>query len=147
MPRDRKGQPVRAAPGQQYGERKQQEQAQQEIPLPAGLPSSQGLQVSAEGFNPEVVGLSAPPSSEMPITSGLPIGPGPGPEAVPQVPQPTGPSVEALMVAKILPMLTAMSARNELSPSTVQFIRKARQQLGPQFMYQFPDLPPKREEE
>lgn len=62
-------QPVRAASGQPYGVRGQQEALQRAQPLPQGAP---------------IIPLTAPsqrPSE--PITAGMPMGKGPGPEVLP----------------------------------------------------------------
>lgn len=64
--------PIEAAPGQPYGTRKAQEDAQRAVPIatPAVLP----------GSLPPLDADTARP--EEPVTAGLPIGPGPGPEAM-----------------------------------------------------------------
>ena len=66
-------QPVTAAPGQQYGQRAQQEAAQQAVPLPQVRPGA--LPLSAPTRRPDE-----------PVTAGLPFGPGPGPEILPTQP-------------------------------------------------------------
>lgn len=68
---DLNAQPVRTASGQEYGERTRQEQAQQAVPLPAAapVPPAQPLLRPTERPNE-------------PVTSGLPLGPGPGPEVL-----------------------------------------------------------------
>lgn len=58
-------QPISAAPGQPYGERKKQEQAQALAPMASGRPL------------PDPFGPSQRPDE--PPTSGMPFGPGPGP--------------------------------------------------------------------
>lgn len=64
-------QPVRAATGQPYGERKQQVEAQRVNPLPQ------------QASPPQVVPIDAPSQRpDEPVTAGLPFGPGPGPEAL-----------------------------------------------------------------
>jgi hypothetical protein len=63
-------QPVRAAAGQQYGQRGQQENMQRAQPLPQG---------------PQIIPLDAPTlRPNEPLTAGMAMGPGPGPEALPQ---------------------------------------------------------------
>lgn len=110
MPRRRQDQqaPV-AAPGQAYGENQDQIQAQNVIPLPQrdavaaaaatpaqaplgpppGAPVSGGnpieaLLAAAQGTPPPAGGGLAAPSARPgePVTAGLPVGPGPGPEAL-----------------------------------------------------------------
>lgn len=73
-------QPVRAAKGQVYGERKRQEEAQQVIPLPQqAAPTAPRREVPPGSLIP----LTAPTQlPEEPVTAGLPLGEGPGPEAL-----------------------------------------------------------------
>lgn len=60
-------QPVRVASGQPYGQRQAQEAAQRAVPLPAAPP----------------VAFDRPTEYPTePLTAGLPVGPGPGPEAL-----------------------------------------------------------------
>ena len=83
-------QPVTAPTGQAYGERKAQVDAQRAIPLPQA---------------PPVVPLGAPTQRpQEPLTAGLPVGPGPGPEALaPMAPPP--------QEAPILEMFQALYAQ------------------------------------
>lgn len=77
---NRNRQPVQAAAGQPYGERGAQEQAQRAIPLPAAPPVSAPPPSPAPGsFGPFTRPTEFP---DEPLTAGLPVGPGPGPEAV-----------------------------------------------------------------
>ncbi len=62
-------QPVRAPAGQTYGDRQQQEQAQQAVPLPDLTPRLEAL--------PGITDPSQRPDE--PLPAGLPFGPGPGP--------------------------------------------------------------------
>lgn len=85
MPRGRKRtQKVQAPPGQTFGERGRQEEAQRQA---GGLPAETGATVpSSSAFRqimPSAVPLDAP--SERPdedVMAGVSIGPGPGPEAL-----------------------------------------------------------------
>lgn len=78
-------QPIRTVPGQQYGQAKAQQQAQQAIPLPQVTPIHAPTERPTE-----------------PVTAGLPIGPGPGPEAV--TPAPDG---QANLVAQAIALYRA----------------------------------------
>lgn len=74
-------QPVQAAAGQPYGQRGAQEAAQRAIPLPAAPP----VQASPPpGPAPGSFGAFNRPTEypNEPLTAGLPIGPGPGPEVL-----------------------------------------------------------------
>lgn len=83
-------QPVRVQSGQEYGQRQAQEQAQRAVPLPGPTPTPP-------------VPLSAPSMKPTePVTAGLPIGPGPGPEVLTRM----APSEQA----PILEMLQALYA-------------------------------------
>lgn len=66
--------PVQAAPGQPYGARKQQEDAQRALPMASGQPLPSPTQV------PSLADPTTRPSE--PITAGLPMGLGAGPEAL-----------------------------------------------------------------
>lgn len=149
MPRGKKNtQPVQAASGQPYGERQASMEAQQQIPLPQGPPSLAGaggpgpagepgpvnspagppqggdpmaaLLEQAQGYaaSQNVVPLNAPGSGG-PLTAGLPVGPGPGPEAVPGFglgqPQPPRAATVARQVAAATqdPNMSDMAARIE----------------------------------
>ena len=100
MPRKAK-QAVQVAPSQQYGQGVQQEAAQQAIPLPNDTPSlTSGSQSPAPGpsasTSPQGLAQAMPASipgmggvfdrpSDRPwehVSTGLPIGQGPGPEAL-----------------------------------------------------------------
>lgn len=81
----------KAAPGQTYGDAKQQLASQRAIPLsrtPAPSPAEgQGVAAAAGrlggGVPGNVPSLTAPSTRpNEPITAGLPTGPGPGPEAL-----------------------------------------------------------------
>lgn len=69
--------PVQAASGQPYGMRKQQEDAQRALPMSSGQPLPAPTQVPS---------LSDPTTRPTePVTAGLPVGPGPGPEVLPDL--------------------------------------------------------------
>lgn len=82
---------IAVASGQPYGQRSQQIAAQQAIPLPAAppvqAPSSLGAPQSTApvpGMPPQAQGPFDRPTDHPnePLTAGLPVGPGPGPEAI-----------------------------------------------------------------
>ncbi len=106
-------QPVRVASGQQYGQRQALEQAQKAVPLPQqNTPAPPGNQPSPDmgmaqlpGANPFTRPTERP--SE-PVTAGLPIGPGPGPEALTTV----APAQD--QVGDVLRMLYAQNPNNDL---------------------------------
>lgn len=76
-------QAVSAPTGLPYGERQALEQAQQQAPLPQQAGFDQTL-AAAMGHNFQPVGLGAPTQRpHEPITHGLPMGPGAGPEILP----------------------------------------------------------------
>lgn len=132
MPRKAK-QPTRVAPGQQYGERKRQEQAQQVAPLPD---QSEQLQQLAQQFNPTVERINQPGRPDQPLTAGAPGGPGPGPEVLPAMPAPNPESFSIMQAARLLPILEAIGSRKQLTPATVRFIRQVRSNLPPSFDFQ-----------
>lgn len=94
MPFNQQGQlPPTAAPGQQYGQRTQQIEAQQQVPMapPPPTPAVESPPVTGGpepgGFGP----LGAPSGRpEEPVTAGSPIGAGPGPEVLQSSPHTRG---------------------------------------------------------
>lgn len=99
MPRAKKSLPVAAPQDQGYGQRGEQMAAQRAIPLPnrqaqnaptAGPTAAPGpasladALSAAQGMVPPTGGLDAPTAyPDQPLTAGLPMGAGPGPEAIP----------------------------------------------------------------
>lgn len=78
---DLAAQPVKTAPGQPYGQAGAQAQAQRALPLPATPPVQAAAPSTQSGPPP---GMLAQPTARPgePVTAGLPIGAGPGPEAL-----------------------------------------------------------------
>lgn len=76
-------QPVRTVPGQAYGAQTAQADAQRVVPLPSSAaPHPAPMARAAPAIPPEGL-LSAPTTRPgEPVTAGLPIGAGPGPEAL-----------------------------------------------------------------
>lgn len=78
-------QPITAASGGPYGQMKQLEDAQRVIPLPS-QPASPPPAPSTPGGGvaiPGQLGFTDPTQRpNEPVTAGLPVGPGPGPEAL-----------------------------------------------------------------
>lgn len=111
MPRTRQYQPPQAAAAQAYGQKGEQLEAQRQMPLPQADPgqpepppgpgSPVDALTAAAGFQPDVVPLSAASlRSGEPVTAGLPVGAGPGPEALPGslFPQRTNAAIEQLQL-------------------------------------------------
>lgn len=89
-------QPVQVASGQPYGARQEQVAAQKAVPLPDAPPVPASPPAPAPGsFGPFTRPTERP---NEPLTAGLPIGPGPGPEAIGGAPNPQG-DVEAQLLA------------------------------------------------
>jgi hypothetical protein len=96
----RRAQPVRAPTGLPYGDRKALEDAQRALPLPdisSEAPAPQTLPVPPPG----VLGPLDRPTERPnePLTAGLSIGEGPGPEAVRYGP---GPSEDDIILGRLL---------------------------------------------
>lgn len=94
MPRTRRYQPAQAVASQAYGEKTEQLDAQRQMPLPQNDPGQPAapqdgpgppdVLALAAGFQPGVVPLSAGSGRPgEPVTAGLPVGAGPGPEVLP----------------------------------------------------------------
>lgn len=89
-------QPVQAAAGQPYGVRAAQEAAQRAVPLPAAPP----VPVSPPPPAPGTLGQFLRPTENPrePLTAGMDLGAGPGPEALAIAPNPQD-DVEAQLLA------------------------------------------------
>lgn len=92
--------PVKAAPGQVYGQAAAQEQAQKAVPMGApgaSAPSPAPHMPQMGGIAPGAFGDIHRPTERPlePVTAGAALGPGPGPEAL--GPGPVGDSVSSLL--------------------------------------------------
>lgn len=81
--------PVKAAPGQAYGERGAQEASQRDMPMAGGGASAsppgsfEDVLAAAQEAPFDPIALGAPTGRPYePVTAGLSTGPGPGPEAL-----------------------------------------------------------------
>lgn len=93
-------QAVRTAPGQQYGQAKQQADAQRAVPLPQSAPPAVAQPPPSTLAPPEPGLLHAPSARPAePVTAGLPIGAGPGPEALFGAGRPDGDLLPSLYAA------------------------------------------------
>lgn len=82
-------QPIRTAPGQQYGMAQMQREAQAIVPVagtpvaPAGAAAQAPAERPALPVQPGSLGFTDPSTRpDEPVTAGLPVGAGPGPEAL-----------------------------------------------------------------
>lgn len=141
--------------GGPYGSRKRNEEAQRVAPLPdrstdtlvaaaeraqqaaggrGGQPDLAAFVEAAQQVQPPPQGgLFAAPSSRPaePVTAGLPVGPGPGPEALPAMPE--GPDPSVVLWAQMLPVLEILASRPGSSPEVRQLYRRIRSQLPPDY--------------
>lgn len=117
MPRKKKGQPIQVAPGQEYGQRKAQEEAQAAMPVASSDPIA-----AAEGFNPGVEPIDAPGNE--PVTAGMPVGPGPNQPQPLNVPRPN--YVDQKIIRELAPIAAALATKDDLSRSTVMFLKQVR---------------------
>lgn len=109
--------PVQSAPGQQYGARKAQEDAQRAIPMSPGqpLPPPRPTQVTS---------LSEPSTRpNEPVTTGLPMGAGAGPEVLGQALAPDNGLADML---GYLPMLEFIASQPGSSGQMRQLVRRLR---------------------
>ena len=74
--------PVRAAPSQQYGQAAAQSRSQEAVPMAAPPAQPPAPLVAPGGMGPLDRATERP---DEPVTAGAPLGPGPGPEVLPQV--------------------------------------------------------------
>lgn len=118
--------PINAPTGQPYGVRAEQVAAQRAIPIapppaPAMAPSNAGPAPAPMGPLP-VVPLDADSTRPgEPVTAGVPVGAGPGPEVL-GLPDENGVDDLALW----LPMLEFAASQPGASPQTRNFVRRLR---------------------
>mgnify|MGYP003146841428 FL=1 len=117
MPRKGKGQKVSSASGQTYGDRVAQEEAQKAMPLP-----------ERPRITPGAAGSLTRPSEQprQPLTAGLPMGAGAGPESLIR-PAPKPSPVISESLGRVLPLLISRAEMPDASSEFRQFVRKARQ--------------------
>lgn len=120
-------------PSASYGEGAQTQQIMQGAPL-AKTPDVRGAQgsaVKAAAAGAPVTSLYAPTERpQEPITSGIPLGPGPGPEVL-GAPNPMSADDMAFRANMMdyLPVLSYVSSLPNTSPETRQAIRQLRDSL------------------
>lgn len=127
-------QAVVAPPSRQYGERVASERAQRAAPLPQAPPPPQPQQPGP------VLSMPAPPPfdgptqfPDQPVTAGLPVGPGPGPEVL-GLPDPA--AAELASLVPYLPGLELMADLPGASISTRNLVRRIRGALPPEMRRQ-----------
>jgi len=116
MARRGKGQKVQAASGQEYGQRVAQEESQEVVPLhrePTVRPGGMGSLVRPTERPNEA------------LTAGAPIGPGPGPGALPQK-RPAAEQEMSVRLAAYLPILETKAAQPDASANFRMFVRRVR---------------------
>jgi len=139
-------QPVQVISGQQYGQRQALANAQRTIPLPnttgtpppaapvatPAAPAAPPPTPAAAPMPPGGAGAFNRPTErpDEPVTTGLPYGPGPGPEAVQ-----ANVNQDALDVQhwqRYMPQLEFMASQPDASQSMINFARRVRSMLPPQ---------------
>ena len=116
MPRKGVGQKVKVAPGQTYGKGVAQEESQQAIPL------HQEPTVRPGGMGSLIRPTERPNEA---LTAGAPIGPGPGPGALPQK-RPAAEQEMSVRLAAYLPILETKAAQPDASANFRMFVRRVR---------------------
>lgn len=129
--RDLTAQKIQVAGGQEYGKRQEQEEAQRALPM-AGAPAPPAPPAPSAGSGP-LPGSFGPltrPSERPgePLTTGIPMGAGPGPEALSMSRFQANPDLEAL--APYLPVLELMASQPNASPASRNLVRRLRGALG-----------------
>ena len=112
-----------------YGQRQKLEEAQRVMPAgapPSFAPMEQVEEAVRRIPAPPKGGLLAQPSArpDEPLTTGLPIGPGAGPEAIPNLPQRLNPDLMAF--APYLPTLELVAAQPGATVQFRNFVRRLR---------------------
>lgn len=105
-----------AQTGQPYGEAGAQLSAQSQMPI-----------------GPPPTPISAPTARPgEPVTSGLSLGPGPGPESIPALTPNPGPDPDLINLAPYLPGLELLTTLPTASSTTRNFVRRLRGALPPE---------------
>lgn len=124
--------PATAAPGQTYGDAKQQLDAQRAVPMATGpaLPTPSPAQSADPGglTSPvQVTPLHAPTQNpDEHVLAGAPLGPGPGPEALAVN---TQPDEDLARLGTYLPVLELAASQPNSSAALRQFVRTIRGNL------------------
>jgi hypothetical protein len=119
--------PARYYSGGTYGEGKAMMEQQQGAPL-AATPAAPKTPITL-GNLPPVTPITAPTQyPEEPVTTGLPVGPGAGPEAL-LMPQSQDADTDVQRLMSYLPALEAASLRPESSQAFRNYVRVLRAQL------------------
>jgi len=118
-------QKLRDLPDARYGENATYRELQQAAPLAQTPPPGGSLTTSPGGGDlPEPVGFDAPTSyPDRPVTTGIAMGPGAGPEALGL---PSTDKRDIDRVRSLLPALEVMASLPTTSPETRNFIRYLR---------------------
>lgn len=131
----------RVASGKAYGERAKSLGQQQAMPTTdrpaamqqdaAALASTMDPRDAAQAMTPPTGTLTGPTRRpNEPPTAGLPLGPGPGPEAVPPVGRPAI-SSDALLFARYLPAFELLASAPSSTSQMRQMVRRLRSQIPP----------------
>lgn len=143
MPRSRKalaepyntGNAPAVAAGQPYGQRQATERALAAVPIPGpqtapqpqgGPPGSVDPIADAQAMAPPSGSMFAPTTQPgVPVTAGLPSGPGPGPDALGQPPNP-----DAAQLQSLVPLLEILASGPSSTYATRNFLRTLRSTVG-----------------
>lgn len=120
-------QAIRDLPNAKYGENTAFRAAQQAAPMSGGMAPAGGAPMMGPDLS-GIVPMGAPsqrPSE--PITAGMPFGPGPGSSTM--APGRMTPE-QADRLRSYLPVLILLASQDDADPSTKQFVRQLRGELG-----------------
>lgn len=122
-------QAIRDLPDAKYGENTAFRAAQQAAPMNSSPGGNVAPAAPAGPDLSQVVPMGAPSERpDEPITAGLPFGPGGGASV------PTGPGgmtqAQADRLRSYLPVLVILASQDDADPSTKQFVRQLRGELG-----------------
>lgn len=118
--------PATTVPGQQYGQAKQQMDAQRAVPMASGpaLPATPPVQAQPLTTPVNVTPLDAPTANPQEhVMAGSPVGPGPGTEALAVN---TQPDEDMAKLGVYLPVLELAASQPNSSAALRQFVRSIR---------------------
>lgn len=122
-------QPVRELPNAKYGEGQAFEDAQRMAPMAESAGGRAAQPSMAAPDLSQIVPMDAPSQlPDQPVTAGLPMGDGAGSTMAPQ--QPSLTPEQAQRLRAYIPTLVLLASREDAGPSTKQFVRQLRAELG-----------------
>lgn len=118
---------VQTPKGQAYGERQASEESQRAVPLPDANAQFQQTLAAAQAHDFQPVGLGQPSSRpDEPLTAGMPIGAGAGPESANLIYNAPTTDPDLMTLAGYVPTLELLAMQPGTTEATRNLIRRLR---------------------